>query len=60
MDIMEALKSEICIRVTCNNKWLIYDNDKWVVYGRNFGQRKTRKLIETDKQDLAIEKLLKV
>ena len=60
MDIIRALKSkDHNLRVSNSDKWLVYYNDKWTVLSRKYGQRKTRILIETDKQDLAVEELLK-
>lgn len=60
MDIIKALKSEICIRVAYGDKWLVYNCQKkeWEVYGQQYMQRKTRTIIKTKSQKIAVEKLL--
>ena len=61
MDIINALMAgNNNLRISNGSKWLFFNTsiDKWVTCGRQYGQHKTRTLIETDMQDLAIEKLL--
>jgi len=61
MTITEALKIEDkSIRVTCGFKWLVWNEEleRWVVYGREPYQKKTRMLIVTEIENLAVEKLL--
>ena len=54
MNIIAALMKKDCIRVLYGDKWLIYDNDEWVVYQRKYGAKKIVVRIRTQIQDEAI------
>lgn len=57
MNIISALKSNDCIRVSHGDKWLVYDNEEWVVYQRRYGAKKTIVVCRTKIQDEAVEAL---
>jgi len=58
MDIVSALMRENNIRLSCGDKWLIFDCGEWVVYQRKHGARKTEIICRTAIQDIAVDSLL--
>ena len=60
MDIIEALKNkDEGLRITNGFRWLICDdNGQWVVYERMPYKKKTTVVIETEDEELAVQKLL--
>ncbi len=54
--ILDLLKSHDA-RVTYGNKWLVYNDGVFVVYGRKPYQKYTRIFIETEKEVEAINAL---
>jgi len=57
MNIKSALMKNDCIRVSCRDKWLVYDIDEWIVYQRKYGAKKTITICRTDVEDEAIKVL---
>jgi len=60
MKIAELLQNdEYDARVAISDdRWLIGTNGIWIVYERKRHQRKTRIIVETNSEDLAVEKLI--
>jgi hypothetical protein len=61
MKLTEALKSEdLRLRISCGVRWMYFDDgiNKFVVMERLYRSRKLTTIIETDDEDLAVEKLL--
>lgn len=57
MTIEELLKREYGARVTNGHRWLVWQNDAWVVYERLAYQKKSRFVIVTDDFKEAVGKL---
>lgn len=60
MDIIEALKNkDEGLRITNGFRWLVCDyNGQWIVYERLPYKKKTTVVIETEDEELAVQKLL--
>lgn len=60
MKLLDALKDESGIRVTCGWRWLVVDDDSdtFVVYERKQYAKKTKRIIETKDEDLAVNALV--
>ena len=60
MKIAELLQNdEYDARVAISDdRWLVGTNGIWIVYERKRDQRKTKILVETNSEDLAVEKLI--
>jgi len=56
MDILSAMLEIDGIRISYEDKWLVWD-DEWVVYQRQYGKKKTVVLCKTQIQDEAIKVL---
>lgn len=54
----EDVLNEIGARLTLGNSWLVLDNDIYVVYRREFGEKKTKLLIETEDREKALKTLI--
>jgi hypothetical protein len=58
MTIIDALKETTGTRVTCGNRWLVWnDTDGWLVYEHKPYSRVTTEVIETQNESDAVEKL---
>lgn len=55
--IYDALKEQNT-RLSNGNKWLCFDGTNYVIYSREYNQKKTRTLIETTDENLAVQYLL--
>ena len=56
MNILSALMKIDGIRISYEDKWLVWDNE-WVVYQRKYRKNKTVVLCKTQIQDEAIKAL---
>lgn len=60
--IIEALKGDYLptLRVSGGSRWLIWHDflERWVVYSREYRQRQTRTLIETEDEAEAVRYLI--
>ena len=56
----ETLKDYVDIRLSCGDKWLVWDKEclQWIVYQRKMYQKKTRILIQTKYFEFAIPELI--
>lgn len=60
MNIIQALQNKNNnLRISYGSRWLVGDgNDGWIIYERTHGAKKTKTIIETGSEELAVEKLL--
>jgi len=59
MNIISALKKTGgYLRVTFENRWLLWDGNYWVVYQRKYRARNSQTLCQTKDQDFAVKILL--
>lgn len=55
--IYDALKEQgVCL--SNGTKWLYFNGTNYVIYSRDYNQKKTRVLIETTDESLAVQYLL--
>jgi hypothetical protein len=45
-------------RISYGDRWLVWSGGQWVVLSRRYGQKRTRELIATDSEAVAIAVLL--
>jgi len=57
MNIDSAMRKND-IRLVNGKRWMVWDNEEWVVYSRQHGEKKNRVMVRTQIQDEAIEVLL--
>jgi hypothetical protein len=59
MSLIEALKKEYNIRVSCDFRWLSWSksSEQWIVYEKEPSQRGTRELIHTKSLTKAVRVL---
>lgn len=58
MDIIFALKRTDGIRVSYEDKWLVWDEGYWIVYQRKYCAKKTQLLCRSESQEEAVKVLL--
>lgn len=58
MDIIEALKMQIGVRVSFDDKWLAWGDDSWVVYQRPYHAKKTKTICRTTNESEAVITLM--
>ncbi len=58
MDVVGALKFVANIRVSCDDRWLVWYMSEWVVYQRKFGAKKTTVVCRTKSQARAVKALV--
>ena len=55
MTIIDALKiTGEGVRITNGDRWMVWDKEAWIVCERQYRQRKTRILIETQSEEEAV------
>lgn len=61
MTISEGMKKYDGLRITHDNKWMVWDNVRgtWIIYIRKHYAKKTLELYDTHSEKLAMEILLK-
>jgi hypothetical protein len=59
MKIAEMLQEKIYnARVSCEDKWLVWNDGLWIIYQRKMYEKKTKLIFETNSEDLAVARLL--
>ena len=58
MNIEQALKENMSLRVSDGTRWLVWCGDRWEVYERFYAQRKTRLVYGGASLELALKDLL--
>lgn len=57
--VIRALKStELDVRMSCGDRWLVWDRDQYTVYSRKRHQKNTRVILDTDDIEAAIWSLM--
>lgn len=58
MDIISFLKETDGVRVSYEDKWLIWDGGYWIVYQRKYHAKKSRVLCMSKSQEEAVKVFL--
>ncbi len=58
MNIVGALKFVPDIRLSCDDRWLVWYMSEWVVCQRKYGAKKTQVICRTKSEDRAIQALV--